>query len=1508
MPTTQAVPEGGMATLHVCLATAPAAPVAVRVALAPGPDGVTVPFLDPQPATVVLDAATWQSGVAVQVGSAWDADTQGQTMTLRLAADGLADHLVTLTQADAGVPPRARLVAQTVRVPEGGSATVAKVRLSANPQAPVEVALRVAGDPDLLLDGPASVTLDASTWNTGVAVVMRALTDADDAVGTAVLTATPQAGVADALTISEGERARRILVDCGDALLPGPGWNVIASASGVTAPLVDEQGQATALRLEFGSGFAASADGWPQPHDQPAGIGDDAAIVAAPGSATIRLAGLSANTGYAISLGASTSGRAWSRYQCQSLPARVQDNDTNMGRRSVTFPNVVADAQGRITVTMTADADAPHAALGWLTITRGATTGRLDLGSLPVLHPAWLSVPGTAVTAGQTLPGTSWTAAVVTPFSGTTTLPNEGYAYPVNTVHDGFVVNRDRQGIVTCLGLDPAARVRVRLLGSDGGTTARARYAVGAEERSQNHYRNTAAVAEFTDLHADAQGRLAITVQPADADASRACLSVIEIVYEEAVRPVLSVSSQQVAEDGSAALTVRLDRAVAATTQVALSLAGDASVQVTPALLTFGTQDWSVPQTITLVAQPDADTADGQAMLTAQVAGAAAATAAITAVDDDPRLVVEATTLLVPEGGPAQVRVHLDRDPGGDLTIQVERIDGDGDLAAETAAIAIPRLEWQQARPVVIHAADDADASDGTAAFRLRLDRGVPGSPGFSRDERQVTAREVDDCIRVRIDLGGTMPPAGVVGWNGIAPTQVGPITGLVDHTGQVLPLTWSLASAAGSSLNSGLPADDWATRDGIRWTGTRTITLAGFHADERPTLRLYAATSEVQTGVKATVGTAMATLTATGNTGTWAELPDLVPQGGAVVAQFQAVGSQGCLNILEYAFEPAPRPIVSAMSVQVPEDGSAMLTVALTRPPRRPLLVTCTRTGGDGDLTVADGASCWFTAVDWAQPRTLRIAAAADADRSAGQAEFRIAAGMQAVMFTAVESDDDAGALGIYRFTNPVDVRPDTPHTDHTAVSGTVFTAVAATQVDLRASTERLKVTGWPSQAPGSAAIAVTVVAQPGYRLDVTGVRLVTDQRLAGAPRQVQWQVLLGTTVTASGGWTAADQHERDCPAILSVAGNQVLTFRLKAGGAGSATAPLYIDDLAILGQAVRVSGVAPENDPPVNLLPPRIVGVPQPGTWAEAERGLWVDDGDSPLGLVGYAWTWEHAATQGGTGAQALTASGDRVLVTNILAGRWLRVRVTASDDGRQSATAASAWTQVAGQQVPMHTVTFAAGPVAGGTVSAPAVQQVAHGGAAQAVTATPAAGWRWVGWEPTTFGLDPTLRLDAVLSDLTLTARFAPEAPQPVAVVTVTVTGQGTVVPGPVVTVAPGGAVTLTATPAPGWLFASWRVAGKTRTGNPVLLEAITESVAVTARFIKPQPAAQQVVVQGTTTGVVSELLVQGGSLSGDPASFQVVLPPNGAAEVRVTRPEGTTATGLTVTTTDIPGGAQ
>ena len=201
-------------------------------------------------------------------------------------------------------------------------------------------------------------------------------------------------------------------------------------------------------------------------------------------------------------------------------------------------------------------------------------------------------------------------------------------------------------------------------------------------------------------------------------------VSAAEVVIEDDDTRGVSLSTAElaVAENASATYTAVLDSEPTGDVSIAFA-SNNTDVTVTTENtdndLTFTPVNWDTPQTVTVAAADDDDTADDEASVSHTVSGAdygvngvTAAPVAVTVRDGDSvGVAVSERTLTVPEGGQATYTVVLDAQPSATVTVR-PLVSGDGDVTVSPARLRFNGRELG-------HAAD----GDGAGARGRRFDR-----------------------------------------------------------------------------------------------------------------------------------------------------------------------------------------------------------------------------------------------------------------------------------------------------------------------------------------------------------------------------------------------------------------------------------------------------------------------------------------------------------------------------------------------------------------------------------------------------------------------------------------------------------------------------------------------------------------------------------------------------------------------------------------------------------------
>ena len=243
----------------------------------------------------------------------------------------------------------------------------------------------------------------------------------------------------------------------------------------------------------------------------------------------------------------------------------------------------------------------------------------------------------------------------------------------------------------------------------------------------------TVTVAAADDSVAEGEETVALThtVKDADSAAEYADVTVASVTVtvedNDAVGVMIDPTTLTVTEGSSADYTVKLTSEPAGDVTVTISgAAGDVSVSgttVTNGVLTFTTGNWSVPQTVTVSAAEDDDTAtDDDVELAHAIASTddsvynalSDQTVTVTVVENDAGVVIDPTELSVAEGGSGTYSVVLSTEPAGDVTVTISGAAGsDVSVSGTTVTNGVLTFttgNWSVPQTVTVSAAEDPDS------------------------------------------------------------------------------------------------------------------------------------------------------------------------------------------------------------------------------------------------------------------------------------------------------------------------------------------------------------------------------------------------------------------------------------------------------------------------------------------------------------------------------------------------------------------------------------------------------------------------------------------------------------------------------------------------------------------------------------------------------------------------------------------------------------------------------
>ena len=460
----------------------------------------------------------------------------------------------------------------------------------------------------------------------------------------------------------------------------------------------------------------------------------------------------------------------------------------------------------------------------------------------------------------------------------------------------------------------------------------------------------------------------------------------------------LSTSEETVTEGMAVQYGIKLSARPSAKVTVTATVSGDRDIQLKvgslavarTANLTFSTQDWNTYKSLTISARDDPDALVGSAKIDHTASGGAfggvpkVSVMVTEAETDTAALTLSTTSLRVPEGKTAAYGVSLATQPSHKVTVTATKeAGGDGDLAIRSSGGAPAGLayltfgtgDWSAVQSVVMTAANDGDALDGSATIKFTAFGG-----DYGRVTGTATAMETDD------DTPAIMTPTEV----------------LSVSEGSVVSYEVRLAT---------LPA---------RLVSVRAYVVSGGDSD------LNICSSECRnSGLSATLEFTTSNWS-TAQTVTVTASEDGDGLDGSATIQHEAssdyAAEKPTVNIIESDNDRAL--VVSSESLQVTEGTLKSYTVKLKTAPLETVTVTALVDGGDPDIKICVGdcrpteygnqKTLSFTSTSWNVAQTVNVTAAHDPDAADGSARIEHSADNgypAAVKYVLVSEDDDEEA-----------------------------------------------------------------------------------------------------------------------------------------------------------------------------------------------------------------------------------------------------------------------------------------------------------------------------------------------------------------------------------------------------------------------------------------------------------------------------------------------------------------
>ena len=405
---------------------------------------------------------------------------------------------------------------------------------------------------------------------------------------------------------------------------------------------------------------------------------------------------------------------------------------------------------------------------------------------------------------------------------------------------------------------------------------------------------------------------------------------------KDAVGVTVTPTALSVPEGSNAKYTVVLNAQPSADVTISLSFASgsDEDITVDKTSLAFTPDNWNAAQEVTVSAEEDTDTANGTATIDHMVSGGGyggvtvSSVAATEADNDAAGVTVTPTALTVPEGFNAKYTVALDAQPSADVTIAVSFAAGsDKDITVDKTSLTFTPENWDAAQEITVSAAEDDDATDGTATIAHTASGGGYGGVTVS----SVTATEADnDTAGVTVTPTALSVPEG---------SNVKYTVALDTQPSEDVTISVSLASGSDEDITVDKTSLTFTTEN---WDAAQEITVSAAEDDD------------------ALNGVATIEHAASGG-----------GYGGVSVSSITATELDN----------DTASVTVTPTTLTVPEGGSATYTVVLDTQPSEEVTISLSfSSGSDEDITV-DKTSLTFTPENWDAAQEVTVSAAVDND-----------------------------------------------------------------------------------------------------------------------------------------------------------------------------------------------------------------------------------------------------------------------------------------------------------------------------------------------------------------------------------------------------------------------------------------------------------------------------------------------------------------------------------------------
>ena len=716
-PTMLTVPEGDTRTYTVALNTQPTG--SVTVGISSNNTDVTV-----SSSSLTFTTGNWNTAQTITVTAAQDGDAANDTAVLTHVPSGadynsVSDVTLTVTVTDdetAGIT----VSPTSLPVNEGSTATYTIV-LDTQPTSGVTVTINDPTDNTDVTADPASLSFSTSNWSTPQTVTVRASEDADSAQDTATVTHTVSGGDYASVTASD------VAVTVPDNDTAG----ITVSPTMLTVPEGDTRTYTVALNTQPTGSVTV-------------GISSNNTDVTVSSSSLTFTTG-NWNTAQTITVTAAQDGDAandtavlthvpsgadYNSVSDVTLTVTVTDDET--AGITVSPTSLPVNEGSTATYTIVLDTQPTSGVTVTINDPTDNTDVTADPASLSFSTSNWSTPQTVTVRASEDADSAQDTATVTHTVSGgdyasvtasdvAVTVPDNDTAGITVSPTTLTVPEGDTRTYTVALNTQPTGSVTVGITSNNTDVTVSSSSLTFTTGNWSTAQTITVTAAQDGDA---ANDTAVLTHDPSGADynsVSDVTLTVT-VTDDETAGITVSPTSLPVNEGSTATYTIVLDTQPTSGVTVTINDPTDnTDVTADPASLSFSTSNWSTPQTVTVRASEDADSAQDTATVTHTVSGGdyafvTASDVAVTVPDNDTAgITVSPTMLTVPEGDTRTYTVALNTQPTGSVTVGIS--SNNTDVTVSSSSLTFTTGNWSTAQTITVTAAQDGDAANDTAVL-----------------------------------------------------------------------------------------------------------------------------------------------------------------------------------------------------------------------------------------------------------------------------------------------------------------------------------------------------------------------------------------------------------------------------------------------------------------------------------------------------------------------------------------------------------------------------------------------------------------------------------------------------------------------------------------------------------------------------------------------------------------------------------------------------------------------